>query len=97
MAAEERLATEQGQTVELKIYYSGYPVPNASHITWQRPDSSIITGNEPGVTFQDERRTLVLANVQADQAGVYRSSVSIAISQTSASASVNIQLDVYGK
>ena len=95
MAVEERVQGVQGQRVELEVYVSGYPVPTQSNITWRRPDSSVITSDDPGVTFQNGGRQLILAS--ATQAGMYECSVDISRSTEPASASVSIQLDINGE
>lgn len=93
MAAEEMVEVVQGLTAELKVYVSGYPVPTESQITWQRPDQSVIMSSDQGVSFQDGGRRMILSNVQANQAGLYECTVTV----LAMSASVKIQLNVYGE
>ena len=83
----------QGQSAELEVYVSGYPVPTESDISWQHPDGSPISSSDEEVVFQERGRKLILSNVQANQAGLYRCSITI----SSMSASTEIQLQVYGK
>ena len=96
MAAEERVEVLQGETAELEIYVSGFPFPTQSAITWLCPNQSMIASSDPGVTFQDEGRKLILANVQANQAGLYQLSVVISYAPYMGS-STQIQLDVHGE
>ena len=93
MAADETVEVVQGLTVEMEVYVSGYPVPTESQITWQRPDQSVIMSSDQGVSFQEGSKRMILSNVQADQAGLYECTVTV---QTM-SASVKIQLNVYGE
>ena len=95
MAAEERVEVLQGETAELEIYVSGFPFPTESSITWRRPNTSTIKSSDPGVTFQDKGRKLILTNVQANQAGLYQLSVIILYSPFMGSFT-QIQLDVNG-
>ena len=78
---------------ELEVFVSGYPEPTASHITWQRPDQSIILSSDGGVSFQDNGKRLIFSNVQPNQAGLYECIVTV----QGTSAAVKIQLNVYGE
>ena len=93
MAAEETVKVVQSLTVELEVYVSGYPEPAESNIMWKRPDQSVIMSSDPGVSFQEGRKRMILSNVQADQAGLYECTVTV----QAMSASVKILLNVYGE
>ena len=96
MAAEETVGVVQGLTVELEVYVSGYPTPTSSHITWYRPNGSIISNNDPGMVFQDGGRKLILFNVQPQQAGLYECEVLLSVSPLFF-AMTSIMLQVYGE
>ena len=64
MAAEEAVVVTQDQSVELEMYVSGYPIPTGSHITWYHPMEHEIVEYHSGVEFQDNKRRLILLNVQ---------------------------------
>ena len=76
------------------MYVSGYPVPTESDISWRRPDGSLISSSDEGVTFQEGGRKIILSNVQANQAGLYRCSVTIS---SMMSASTELRLQVNGQ
>ena len=96
MAAKERTGVVQGSAVELEVYVSGYPTPVSTQITWRRPGGSDIMDSDEGVEFQDDRRRLILSNVQPQQAGLYQCTVTISV-PPNRDASAGIQLDVYGE
>ena len=95
MAAMDTVGVIQGLTVQLEVYVSGYPVPTSSHITWYRPDETIISDTDTGVVFQDSKRRLILSIVQPQQAGSYECEVAISIFPYMG-ALTSIQLKVYG-
>ena len=96
IAAEETVGVVQGLTVELEVYVSGFPTPTSSHITWYRPDGSIISNNDPGMVFQDGGRRLIISNVQSTQAGLYECEVLLSPSPPML-AMTSIMLQVYGE
>ena len=96
LANAETVSVAQGQTAELEVFVSGYPVPVESDITWQHPNGSLISSSSAGISFQEGGRKLVVSNVQANQAGMYRVTVVISFSPYMGQ-STFIQLNVHGK
>ena len=96
VAAEDTVEVVQGLTAELEVYVSGYPIPTESRMTWYRPDFTILTSSDQGVSFQDGGRRMILSNVQVSQAGLYECEVVITLSPRM-DAFTMIQLNVYGE
>ena len=74
---------------------SGYPPPTPEQIMWYRPGNFEVTDSDEGVVFQEGRRSLVLSNLQPQQAGQYTCVVVLSRSPNR-HASTQIQLDIYG-
>ena len=85
---------QQGATVELKVYASGYPPPMASDITWWWPNDTIITKNDREVEFKNGGKTLRLIDVYLYHSGHYKCAVSSPA--TGVEAVTEIYLQVFG-
>ena len=95
MTVQERVGVVQHSTAELKVYVSGYPPPTPEQIMWYRPGNFEVTDSDEGVVFQEGRRSLVLSNLQPQQAGQYTCVVVLSRSPNR-HASTQIQMDIYG-
>ena len=91
-AVDNQKAVVIGQSVELEVYVSGIPPIISSWITWFGPDGNALT--ESNAAFRNNRRKLVLDNVQNSSSGVYKCQVDIPDSSTASDA---IKLEVYRK
>ena len=96
MAKEETVGVVQGLIVRLEVYISGFPTPTSSHVTWHRPDRTVIMNTDSGITFRDSKRRLILSNVQPHHAGSYECFVEISMDPYLGT-STSIQLEVYGE
>ena len=94
IAVKQKVEAFQGSSADLKVFVSGYPPPNGSHITWLRPDRSEIMESDEGVLFEDDRKSLALLNVHSHQAGLYTCRVSL---PPNISARADILMEVYGE
>ena len=94
MSVKNRVHAQQGSTVELKVHASGYPTPMASDIIWWWPNDTTITENNRAVEFQNDRKTLKLTDVQPQQSGHYKCTVSS--STADVEAVTEILLEVFG-
>ena len=80
----------EGTPATLQVYVSGYPLVARSQIHWYRPNGTEIL--EDQARFEDDRRTMVLSEVQSTDGGLYRCEVNTSYGDRS----TMIQLDVYG-
>ena len=86
----------EGQTVQLEIYASSYPLLGSGQLTWYRPNGSAISGEDADIF--DRGKRLVLSDIRAGDAGLYRCEAAfIFFGTTYLSASDSIQLNVYGE
>ena len=58
-----------GVNVTMKVQVSGYPLVASNEVHWYRPNGSEILENE--AVFEDEKRALVINNVQLSDVGTY--------------------------
>ena len=91
-AVESTKAVVVGQSVELEVYVSGIPPVISSSIRWFGPDGNELT--ESNATFHNNRRKLILDNVQNSSSGIYKCQVGIPDDSTAMDA---IKLEVYSK
>ena len=79
-----------GSNVTLRVQVSGYLLVTSNEIHWYRPNGSEIQEGE--AVFEDEKRSLVINNVQLSDAGIYLCVVRIQYG----SSQTTIELEVNG-
>ena len=94
IAVNSKMEVTQGNSITLEVYISGYPTVQRTDIHWYQlnPTRQEITS---GATFQDNRKRMILHNVQVSDAGMYECEA--IIPRLGRNASARIQLQVYGK